>query len=339
MEREAYLYEKLEDNQVRCLTCQRRCLISEGKMGWCYTRRNKGGRLYSLIYGEVSSLSINPIEKKPVFHFYPGSMWLSLGSLGCNFRCPGCQNWEIAHWKEGSMNSKYLLPDESVERARASKCIGISWTFNEPTLWFEYTLDSAKCAKSHGLFTNYVTNGYITEEALGEIAPFLDVYRVDIKGFSDKTYWRMGHIKDYSGILRVTEKAKEYGMHVEVVTNVIPGFNDSEKELRDIASWINNALGPETPWHVTRFYPHLELGHLTSTPITDLEKAWMIGKGEGLWYVYIGNVPGHKKENTYCHICGELLIERYVFDIVANKIKGGKCPGCDAVIPGRFPDV
>jgi pyruvate formate lyase activating enzyme len=237
------------------------------------------------------------------------------------------------------MYSEYLPPDESVERARASKCIGISWTFNEPTLWFEYTLDSAKCAKSHGLFTNYVTNGYISEAALDEIAPSLDVYRVDIKGFSDKTYQKMGHIKNYSGILRVTEKAKQYGIHVEVVTNVIPEFNDSEGELWDIASWIKNALGPETPWHVTRFYPHLELGHLTATAIPDLEKAWMIGKGEGLWHVYIGNVTGHKRENTYCHICGELLIERYVFDVVANKIKAGRCPRCDALIPGRFPDV
>jgi pyruvate formate lyase activating enzyme len=339
MEKEAYIYEKLDNNKVRCLTCQRRCVISEGKRGWCHTRTNKEGRLYSLIYGEVSSLSINPVEKKPVFHFCPGSRWLSFGSLGCNFRCPGCQNWEIAHWKDGPMPTRYLSPEESVACAKASKCIGISWTFNEPALWFEYTLDLAKLAKSQGLFTNYVTNGYITEEALDAIAPFLDVYRVDIKGFSDKTYRRMGHIKDYSGILKVAKKAKGYGMHVEVVTNVIPGFNDSEKELRDIASWIKNALGPETPWHVTRFYPHLELSYLAPTPIPDLERAWMIGKEEGLWYVYIGNVPGHKRENTYCHICGELLIERYIFDVVSNKIQNGKCPKCDTLIPGRFSDV
>lgn len=339
MVREAYLYEKLDGNKVQCHTCQRRCVVPEGERGWCYTRINKSGRLYSLIYGEVSSLSINPIEKKPVFHFYPGSRWLSLGSLGCNFRCPGCQNWEIAHWKEGTLYSEYLPPEEAAARAKASKCVGISWTFNEPTLWFEYTLDSAKCAKSQGLFTNYVTNGYMTEEALDAIAPFLDVYRVDMKGFSEKTYQRIGHVKDYSGVLEMTKKAKECGMHVEVVTNIIPGFNDSEKELRGIASWIKSALGPEIPWHVTRFYPHLELGHLTPTPIPDLEKAWLIGKEEGLWYVYIGNVPGHKRENTYCHICEELLIERYVFDVVTNKIKGGRCPKCHTPIPGRFSDV
>ncbi len=339
MEREAYLYRNVKEDNVECLTCQRRCIISEGKSGWCHTRVNKGGKLYSLIYGEVSSLSINPIEKKPVFHFYPGSRWLSLGSLGCNFRCPGCQNWEIAHWKEGAMYSEYLSPEKLVTKAKAAGCVGISWTFNEPTLWFEYTLDSAKCAKSRGLFTNYVTNGYMTEEALDAIAPFLDVYRVDIKGFSEKTYERIGHIKDYRKILETTKKAKEHGMHVEVVTNIIPRINDDEKELRDIASWIKNTLGLGIPWHVTRFYPDLKLSRLPPTPVTALERAWSIGKEEGLWYVYIGNVPGHRWENTYCHICEELLIERYVFDIVSNKIKGGRCSHCGTTIPGRFLDV
>jgi pyruvate formate lyase activating enzyme len=237
------------------------------------------------------------------------------------------------------MYSEYISPEESVARAKAEGCIGISWTFNEPTLWFEYTLDSAKCARSRGLFTNYVTNGYMTEEALDTIAPFLDVYRVDIKGFSEKTYQRIGHIRDYGKILETTRKAKEHGMHVEVVTNIIPGFNDSEKELNGIASWIKNAIGPETPWHVTRFYPHLELSHLPPTSVDILEKALSIGKNEGLWYVYVGNVPGHPRENTYCHCCGELLIERYIFDVITNKIRGGKCFHCGCTIPGRFSDV
>jgi pyruvate formate lyase activating enzyme len=339
MEKETYLYRNIKDNKVECLTCQRRCVISEGKKGWCYTRVNREGKLYSLIYGEVSSLSINPIEKKPVFHFFPGSRWLSLGSFGCNFRCPGCQNWKTAHWKEGAMYSLYLPPEESVTKAKVAGCIGISWTFNEPALWFEYTLDSAKYARYQGLFTNYVTNGYMTEEALDAIAPFLDVYRVDIKGFSEKTYQRIGHIKDYRKILETTKKAKEHKMHVEVVTNIIPMINDDEKELRGIASWIRNSLGPETPWHVTRFHPHLELKHLSPTPIHVLERAWSIGKEEGLWYVYVGNVLGHQRENTYCHTCGELLVERYVFDIVTNRIKNGKCSHCGSTIPGRFRDV
>jgi pyruvate formate lyase activating enzyme len=336
MKRESILYKKLKGGKAGCGVCQRRCVIAEGGRGWCGTRVNKGGALYSLIYGEVSSLSINPIEKKPVFHFLPGSRWLSVGSVGCNFRCPGCQNWELAHWKEGAMRTEYVSPEELVSRAVAAGCAGVSWTFNEPTLWFEYTLDGARLARSKGLYTNYVTNGYITPEAFELIAPYLDVYRVDVKAFSEDTYMRTGHVKRFRGILEVAEHARKSGMHVEVVTNVTPGFNDSETELRGIASWIRDALGPETPWHVTRFYPHLELIHLPPTPIADLERAWEIGKEEGLWYVYLGNVPGHGLENTCCHSCGALLIERNVFDILENRIKDGRCPGCGTVIPGRF---
>jgi pyruvate formate lyase activating enzyme len=336
MKREAVLFEELGGEKVRCRVCQRRCTIPDGKTGWCGTRLNDKGTLYSSIYGEVSSISINPIEKKPVFHFYPGSSWLSLGSVGCNFRCPGCQNWEIAHWQEGPMYTQYLSPEELVSKARAAGCLGISWTFNEPALWFEYTLDGAKLAKAHGLCTNYVTNGFMTEDSFKEIAPFLDVYRVDIKGFSGQTYQRIGQVQEFEGILEVTEKAKKYGVHVEVVTNIIPGFNDQEIELRGIASWIRNHLGSDTPWHVTRFHPHHQLSHLPPTPVSLLEKAWSIGKEEGLWCVYLGNVPGHRHENTYCHGCGELLVERYIFEVIKNKLENGRCPKCKTIIPGRF---
>ena len=336
MKREAYLYTVLAGGTVQCNTCERRCVIREGRQGWCGTRVNEGGRLFSLIYGEVSSLSINPIEKKPVFHFFPGSSWLSLGSVGCNFRCPGCQNWDIAHWKEGPMDTQYLSPDDAVSQAKEAGCLGISWTFNEPTLWFEYTLDSAKLAKEQGLYTNYVTNGYLTAEALDLLAPCLDVYRVDIKGFSDRTYSRIGHIRNFATILATTVKAKNLGIHVEVVTNVIPGYNDDERELRGLAVWIKANLGQETPWHVTRFYPHHELTHVSATPITTLERIRSMGKKAGLWYVYLGNVPGHDGENTRCHQCDELLIERYIFDVLRNKITNNACPTCGAVIPGRF---
>jgi len=336
MKREAYLYTMHEGTTVRCNTCQRRCVIPEGGRGWCGTRVNEGGRLFSLIYGEVSSISINPIEKKPVFHFFPGSRWLSLGSVGCNFRCPGCQNGDIAHWKEGHMATEFLSPEDAVSRATERVCLGISWTFNEPALWFEYTLDSAKIAKEQGLFTNYVTNGYLTEEALDMLAPSLDVFRVDIKGFSDRTYSRIGHIRNFAAILATTEKAKKLGMHVEVVTNVIPGYNDDEYELRDLAAWIKASLGPGTPWHVTRFHPHHELAHLPATPIATLERVRNLGKEARLWYVYLGNVPGHRWENTWCHECGELLIERFIFDVLSNKISGNRCPVCKAVIPGTF---
>ena len=336
MKKESCLYTMLANGMVECGVCQRRCVIPEGRQGWCCTRRNDGGRLCSEIYGEVSSCSINPIEKKPVFHFHPGSMWLSLGSVGCNFRCPGCQNWEIAHWTGGPAGTKYIAPEEAVSLAKSSGSLGISWTFNEPALWFEYTLDSARLARARGLRTNYVTNGYLTEEALCMIAPFLDVYRVDIKGFSENTYGRIARIRNVGGILEVAGKAKELGLHVEVVTNVTPGVNDEGTELRGIASWIRDTMGPGTPWHVTRFHPHHELADLPPTPVSLLEKARAAGNDEGLWYVYLGNVPGHHGENTYCHACGELLIERYLFQIRKYRMKGSRCPKCGTVIPGSF---
>lgn len=337
MKQEAFLYDKLPDGEVQCHTCQRRCTIPEGKRGWCLTRANEAGVLYSLIYGELASVSINPIEKKPVFHFYPGSKWLSLGSWGCNFRCPGCQNWRLSHWQGNEMEeSRYLSPSDQVRGALLHDCIGISWTFNEPTLWFEYTLDTAKLAKERGLYTNYVTNGFITEEAFALLAPYLDVYRVDIKGFSAGTYHRLARLADFDGILKVAERAKHYGMHVEVVTNIIPGFNDDEAQLKGIASWIRDSLGEDTPWHVTRFRPHLRLSFVMSTPISTLERARDIGIHAGLTYVYVGNVPGHTGQNTHCHHCKTRLIERSVFDVIENKIKGGRCPKCGTKIPGAF---
>jgi pyruvate formate lyase activating enzyme len=337
MKKEALLYDKLPDSQVQCHTCQRRCTIPPGKRGWCLTRLNEGGVLYSLIYGEVSSLSINPIEKKPVFHFHPGTRWLSLGSLGCNFRCPGCQNWEIAHWSgKDTTATHYLSPEHQVEMALSHGCLGLSWTFNEPTLWFEYTLDSAKLAREKGLYTNYVTNGFITGEALDTIAPYLDVYRVDVKGFSADTYQKIAHTPDFEMVLKGAERAKRRGMHVEVVTNIIPGVNDDDVELKGIASWIKSNLDSDTPWHVTRFHPYLKLSHLYPTPVSTLEQAREIGMNAGLHYVYLGNVPGHDGENTYCHHCGSLLIKRYVFDVLENRIREGRCPECDTQIPGRF---
>jgi len=337
--KEAPLYEMLPAGSVRCNICQRRCEIKPEKLGYCYTRFNKQGKLYSLIYSEVSCFMISPIEKKPLFHFYPGSLWLSLGTLGCNFRCPGCQNWDIAHARIdlGKYDTELITPQDSVELAKQHKCKGISWTYNEPTIWFEYTLNCAKLAKENGLLTNYVTNGFITPEALDLIGPFLDAFRVDIKGFSDDFYRKMCHVDDFEGILKVTKRAKEkWGMWVEIITNIIPGYNDDEAQLKGIASWIRKDLGEDTPWHVTQFVPHLELSGIPATPISTLEKAREIGQKLGLKHVYLGNVWGHPAENTYCPTCQKLLIKRNGFDISRYEIKDGKCPYCHKSIPGRF---
>ena len=336
---ETILYEKLRGKRVRCNICQRRCAIKEGERGYCRTRINREGKLFSQIYGMVSSIMISPAEKKPFFHFYPGSRWLSLGSFGCNFRCPGCQNWDIAHSDVGDdlKTARYISPVELVNIAKERNCLGISWTYNEPTLWFEYTLDGAKLAKVNKLYTNYVTNGFITVEALDLIGPYLDVFRVDLKGFSKETYRKIANVEDFTGILEVIKRAKrKWKMHVEIVTNIIPEYNDDEEELKEMAKWIKEELSKDTPWHVTRFFPHLDLSYLKPTPIKKLEKIREIGLNEGLQYVYLGNVPDHPGENTYCPNCGELLIQRSVFDRKKFGLIDNKCPKCKTVISGKF---
>lgn len=335
----ALLSKPLEDQHVQCQICQRRCKIGPGKCGYCKTRKNVNTELYSLIYGQVSSLRVSPIEIKPMFHYYPGSGWLSLGSLGCNFLCPGCQNWDIAHAdvEKEIPSTQYIAPEKLVELASERDCKGISWTYNEPTLWFEYTLDSAKMAKERGLLTNYVTNGYITPEALDLLGPYLDAFRVDLKGFSNQVYKRLTPMTNFSGILQIIKRAKEkWGMHLEIIANLIPGINDDENGLREMARWIFHELGPDTPWHLTRFVPHLKLSHLNPTSLSKLESGREIGKTEGLNYVYLGNVPGHPAENTYCPGCGKLLIRRLNYQILEYQLKENHCRFCNQVIAGCF---
>jgi pyruvate formate lyase activating enzyme len=335
----AFLYVPLDNHAVQCHLCQRRCKIAPGNSGYCRTRKNLDGKLFSLIYGRVSSIRISPMEIKPLFHFYPGSQWLSMGSLGCNFLCSGCQNWEIAHANvEKALGSlRFITPEESVQLARDGHCKGISWTYNEPTLWFEYTLDSARMARGAGLFTNYVTNAYITVEALDLIGPYLDAFRADLKGFSNETYERIANIKGFDGILKILERAKHFwGMHVEIITNLIPGINDEKIELKQMAGWICDCLGSEIPWHLTQFVPHFRLSHLTPTPVAKLEQAREIGLEAGLKYVYLGNVPGHPAENTYCPACGMLLIERVNYRILQYRLDGNCCGYCGKPIAGYF---
>jgi len=349
--KKALLYERLPNSWIKCNICQRRCIIEEDKFGWCGTRINQKGKLYTLIYGKVSSWMVSPIEKKPMFHYYPGSRWLSLGTFGCNFRCPGCQNYEIAHTRMDTNilkeheSTRMISPKECVDLAKKYNCFGISWTYNEPTIWFEYTLKSAESAKEKTaenakvLKTNYVTNGFITPEALDLIGPYLDSFRVDIKGFNKKTYQKIAHISDFRGILEVTKRAKEkWKMHIEIVTNLIPTVNDEPSELRELANWIKSELGEDTPWHITRFIPYLYWTDLPSTPVEKLEQTREIGLKTGLKYVYLGNVPGHPGENTYCPKCGKLLIERNGLLITNYRLNRNRCPYCQAEIAGYFLD-
>lgn len=264
---------------------------------------------------------------------------LSIGGLGCNFRCPGCQNRELAHapGPEVLESVPYVSPEALVEQALGRRLLGISFTYNEPAIWFEYTLDTFKLAKHRGLMTNYVTNGSLTLEALNEIGPYLDAYRVDIKGFCETTYERVANFPKLEGILDGAARAKtDWGMHIECVTNVVPTLTDNFQELRGIAHWIASCLGRDTPWHVTRFVPYGDLAHLPQTPVSVLERARGIGLEEGLRFVYLGNVPGHPAENTYCPECGNILIRRSGIGLPETALVNGACPMCRYEVSGRW---
>jgi pyruvate formate lyase activating enzyme len=328
MEREGTLYERLAGERVRCHVCQWRCLINPGKLGSCRMRVNRDGTLFAMNYGEVSSMAADHIEKKPLYHFFPGTFAFSLGSWGCNFRCKGCQNWQIS-CADIPPDAHQISPEKSIELARRYECQGIAWTYNEPAIWLEYALDSAKLAKEQGLYTVYVTNGYATPEGLDAIGPWLDAWRVDVKGFSDGFYRQLTGVSHWRGILDVTARAKEkWGMHVEVVTNIIPTMNDDDEQLRGIAGWIRDALGELTPWHVTRFHPLYEFTHLPATPLSTLERAYGIGREAGLRFVYPGNVPGHEHESTVCYACGKTVVHRIGYDTRVVGLDGSRCRFC-----------
>jgi pyruvate formate lyase activating enzyme len=336
---EAVLYEKLPDSRVRCYTCQWHCRIGPDKFGVCGMYQNKDGVLYNLNYAKVSSVAADPIEKKPLFHFFPGTLAFSLGTLGCNFHCKHCQNWEISTADSSALWSgcREIQPQASIELTKKYHCRGIAWTYNEPTIWFEYTLDSAKLAKENELYTVYVTNGYATAEALDTIGPYLDAWRVDIKGFTDEFYRALAKIPRWREILEVTKRAKnKWNMHVEVVTNIIPTMNDDD-QLEGIASWIRDELGELTPWHVTRFHPHHHMMHLPPTPLATIERAYEIGRKVGLKFVYAGNVPGHQSESTRCYSCGRLNVQRFGYQTSVEGLEGSKCKFCGAELNFRAP--
>lgn len=335
MIKEAMFYEKLGDNKVHCNLCNHRCIIAQGKRGFCRVRENRDGTLYTLIYGTVSSEAVDPIEKKPLFHFYPGTLSYSLGTIGCNFRCKHCQNWTISQAGIDEANSIEILPEKAISRAIASGSKTIAWTYNEPTIWYEYTYDCAKLAKEAGLGTIYVTNGYITPEALKSISPYLDAYRVDIKAFTEEFYKNVCSAK-LAPVLESAKLARELGMHVEVINLIIPTLNDSPRELRELSKWVHDNIGEDTPLHFTRFHPNYKMQDLPQTPVATLETAYRIARDEGIRFVYLGNVFGHEYESTYCPKCGELLIRRGFFEVGKYYITPeNKCPSCSEPIPIR----
>ena len=334
------LYEKLEDNKVHCGLCAHSCKISPGKRGFCKVRENKGGNLYTLIYGTVSSEAIDPIEKKPLYHYYPGSYAYSVGSIGCNFRCKHCQNWSISQACLEDSFTVDIPPEELIERALTTKSKSIAWTYNEPTIWHEYTYESSKLAKNVGLTAVYVTNGYMTPEALLHIAPYLDAANIDIKAFNEKFYHDVASAK-LGPVLEASAFAKKLGIHIEITTLIIPGINDSLEELRELSRWVYKNMGSETPLHFTRFHPQYQMQDLSPTPVQTMQEACQIANEEGLNYVYLGNVPGSERNNTFCPNCGKMLISRSLFAIEKYEITPEKtCPICGENIPivGEYAD-
>ncbi len=332
--REAMYWERLKDNVVRCNLCPMNCIISEGQRGSCRIRKNIGGTLYTLNYGMVSSIASDPVEKKPLFHFWPGSCALSIGTVGCNMHCKHCQNWEISQANEKFPYLQRATPESIVAIARRYGCESIAYTYNEPTIWYEFVLDTAKLAKKKGLNNILVTNGYINEEPFRELAPYIDAMNIDIKAFDNRFYMKIAGVPTGEPSRKTAEVAKiDFGIHVELTYLIIPTLNDRDEEFREFARWVVGKLGDDTPVHFSRFFPHYKLLNLPPTPVETIERAYKIAREEGLKFVYIGNVPGHHGENTYCPKCGKALIVRWGFEIEEYHIKDGKCEYCGESIP------
>ena len=324
-----------EGTTVRCDACAHRCVIREGRSGICQVRENRGGTLVSLVYGEVAAAHVEPIEKKPFFHVLPGALAYSMSTRGCNFHCRHCQNWELSQApREGlRLPARPLAPDEAVREALRAGAGAIAYTYVEPTVFLEYALDTMRLARAAGLLNVFVTNGYETPEALALLAPLLDAANVDLKSFDDGFYRRICGAR--LGPVRETLVGmRRLGIWVEVTTLVIPGENDDEGELQAAADWIARELGPQTPWHLSRFYPAYQMSGLAVTPLRTLRRAAGIGRAAGLRHVYVGNVPGEDDTDTTCSGCGRVLIRRAGYQVARVALRGGACPGCGTQLAG-----
>jgi pyruvate formate lyase activating enzyme len=326
--REGELYRKMPQHAVSCFLCQRRCYLKDGETGFCHVRKNEGGKLYSLNWGKCVSYCVDPIEKKPFYHFMPGSEVFSFAAPGCNFRCEHCQNWEISQPTE--IIGRDMPPEMMVELALKSKSEGIAYTYTEPTIFYEYAKDTALLARRKSLYNVFVTNGYMTPETI-EDAKWLDAARIDLKAFSDKFYKEIcgdAHLEPVLKSIRLLHSK----MHVEIITLLIPTLNDSDDEIRALSKWVKE-LDADIPLHFTGYYPSNRMA-LPPTPGDTLLRARKIAMEEGLNYVYTGNRPGDGGENTVCPKCGSVAVERIGFDVVAKNIgKDGKCKKCGFMLP------
>jgi pyruvate formate lyase activating enzyme len=330
---EAKFYEKQPYKKVKCRLCPRECVIDDRERGYCGVRENRGGTYYTLVHSRVGTAHIDPIEKKPFFHFCPGAMAFSVATAGCNVNCKMCQNWEISQVRPEQVRSTYLPPKKVAETARQYRCAAIAYTYSEPVVFYEYMADTADAGHAVGVKSVVVTGGYIQQDPLKELCRRVDAIKVDLKAFSEKFYKEVvnGEMKP---VLDALVTMRKLGMWTEIVYLVVPTLNDSEQEFKGLARWVKSELGPDVPVHFSRFHPEYLLKNLPPTPLNTLERAKAVCDAEGLHFVYLGNVPGHPAENTYCPKCKRAVVERTGFTVNGMHIENGKCTYCRQVIPG-----
>ena len=329
----ARYYEKLPDGIIECRLCPRKCRVSDLERGYCGVRENIGGEYYTLVHSKACSANIDPIEKKPFFHYLPGTTAFSIATAGCNMNCKFCQNWTISQFRPEDVNHFELTPEMCAAYAKNNGCASIAYTYSEPVIFYEYMADCAISGRKSGVRSVVISAGYIEKEPLVDLIPLVDAIKIDLKAFSESYYKDICN-SELKPVLDTLITLKLSGIWFEIVYLMLPGLNDTKEEISDLCDWLLNNLGPETPIHFTRFHPAYLLENLPKTPLKSLEQAYDIAKQKGLYYPYIGNVYGHKAENTYCHNCSNLLIGRRGFQITVNNIDRGKCPDCSTVIPG-----
>ena len=332
---EAKYYQKLPNRKIKCVLCPRECVIDDHERGYCGVRENRGGTYYTLVHSRVCAAHIDPVEKKPFFHFLPGALAFSIATAGCNVNCKMCQNWEISQSRPEQVQNTYMPPKQVAALAGQNKCRTIAYTYNEPTVFFEYMLDTADAGRAAGVKSAVVSGGFIQTDPLKELCRHVDAVKIDLKAFSQKFYTDIvnGEMKS---VLDAIVTLRKLGMWNEIVYLVVPTLNDGEPEFRALAKWVKANLGPDVPLHFSRFQPQYLLKNLPPTPLQTLERAKAIADAEGLHYVYLGNVPGHPAEKTYCPKCRRVVVDRMGFVVNATYLLNGKCRYCQQPIPGLW---
>jgi pyruvate formate lyase activating enzyme len=335
--KEAGYYEKLTYKKIKCILCPRECVIDEMERGYCGVRENRGGTYYTLVHSRPCTYHADPIEKKPLFHFHPGTLAFSIATAGCNVNCKFCQNWEISQVRPEQIRSIYMPPKKVASLAKQHKCLSIAYTYSEPIIFYEYMLDAARAGHDAGVRSVVITGGYITPDPLKDLCANVDAIKVDLKSYS-QDYYRDIVNGDLQPVLDGLVTMRKEGVWTEIVYLVVPTLNDSDEEFTGLARWIRNDLGTDVPVHFTRFHPQYLLKNLPPTPVKTLERAKAIADAEGLEYVYIGNVPGHAAEKTYCPGCREVVIDRTGYFVRDVRMNHGKCANCNREIAGMWGD-